>query len=154
MPRFTNFLKKFTIHFCKCFYLVTCFVRVTVSLLCRSQGRTISSPSTNKRGINWNKYLWYSNETDWTKPLHSNETVTLMKHATIYKNMRKWLVDFLRKFSSRGIKMLEWTQFASSNQSMYFNFARCWGPLDRGRFSVHSPFINKSMIRQQSVVQW
>ena len=36
-----------TIYFCMCLYLVTCSLGVTVSLLCRSQGRTISSPFTN-----------------------------------------------------------------------------------------------------------
>ena len=35
---------------------------------------------------------------------HSNETVTLRKHVTKYKNMRKLMVEFLRKFENRGIK--------------------------------------------------
>ena len=33
-------------------HLVTCFLRVTVSMMCQSQGRTISSSFT----INWNMY--------------------------------------------------------------------------------------------------
>ena len=41
-------------------YLLTCFLRVTVSLLCRSQARTISSPFANQIVINWNIYLWFS----------------------------------------------------------------------------------------------
>ena len=36
---------------------------------------------------------------------HSNETVTLRKHVTKYKHMRKWFVEFLRKFENRGIKI-------------------------------------------------
>ena len=36
---------------------------------------------------------------------HSNETVTLEKHVTKYKNMRKFMVKFLRKSESRGIKI-------------------------------------------------
>ena len=36
---------------------------------------------------------------------HSNETVTLRNHSTKYKNMRKWMVEFLRKFENRGIKI-------------------------------------------------
>ena len=47
LPRLTDFLRNSTIHFRMCFYLLTCFLRVTVSLLCRSQARTISSPFTN-----------------------------------------------------------------------------------------------------------
>ena len=35
----------------------------------------------------------------------SNETVTVMKHVTKYKNMRKWMVEFLRKFENHGIKI-------------------------------------------------
>ena len=36
---------------------------------------------------------------------HSNETVTLRKHATKYKHMRKWMLEFLRKFENRSIKI-------------------------------------------------
>ena len=37
MPRFSNFLKNSSIHFHIFLYLVTCFLRVSVSLLCRLQ---------------------------------------------------------------------------------------------------------------------
>ena len=33
---------------------------------------------------------------------HSNETVTVRKHVTKYKNMRKWMVEFFRKSENRG----------------------------------------------------
>ena len=46
MQRFSNFLKNSTFNFHRFLYLVTCFLRVTVLLLCRSQCRTISSPFT------------------------------------------------------------------------------------------------------------
>ena len=36
---------------------------------------------------------------------HSNETVTLRKHVMKYKNMRKLMLEFLRKFEDRGIKI-------------------------------------------------
>ena len=36
---------------------------------------------------------------------HSNETVTLKKHITKYKHMRKWMAEFPRKFENRGIKI-------------------------------------------------
>ena len=35
---------------------------------------------------------------------HKNETVTLGKHAIKYKYMRKWMVEFLSKSPSFGIK--------------------------------------------------
>ena len=60
MPRFSNFLRNSIIHFRTCLYLVTCFLRVTVSFLYQLQGRTITSPYTNEWGINWNLYLWCS----------------------------------------------------------------------------------------------
>ena len=38
---------------------------------------------------------------------YSNETVTLRKHITKYKNMQKWIenFEFLRKFENRGHKV-------------------------------------------------
>ena len=36
---------------------------------------------------------------------HSNETVTLRKHVTKYKTMRKWTVEFLRKFRNCYIEI-------------------------------------------------
>ena len=36
---------------------------------------------------------------------HSNETVTLRKHVTKYKEMQKWMVEFFNKSESRGIKI-------------------------------------------------
>ena len=37
---------------------------------------------------------------------HINETVTLRKHVTKYNYMRKWMVEFLRKFENRRIKIV------------------------------------------------
>ena len=36
---------------------------------------------------------------------HSNETVTLRKHISKYKNMRKLINEHLRKFENYGIKI-------------------------------------------------
>ena len=44
---------------------------------------------------------------------HINETVTLRKHVTKYKNMRNWMVEFLRKFENRGVKNVRVTRFLS-----------------------------------------
>ena len=38
---------------------------------------------------------------DW----HSNETVTFRKLVTKYKNILKWMVEYLKKFESRSIKI-------------------------------------------------
>ena len=78
-------------------YLVTCLLRVTVSVLCRSQGPTVSSPFTNSIGINCNMCIF-----DTQCEGHSNKTVTHRKHVTKYKNKLKWMVKFLRKSASRG----------------------------------------------------
>ena len=37
---------------------------------------------------------------------HSNETVTLRKQVTKYKNMWKWIVKFLRKFDNHNFKII------------------------------------------------
>ena len=37
--------------------------------------------------------------------LHSNETLTFRKNVNKYINMRKWMVEFLRKLKSRDIKI-------------------------------------------------
>ena len=36
---------------------------------------------------------------------HINETVSLRKHVTKFRHMRKWIVEFLRKFQNRDIKI-------------------------------------------------
>ena len=52
-----NFLRNLTSHFRMFSFFVTCFPRVTVSLLCRSQCRTISSPFTYQIWIHSTLYL-------------------------------------------------------------------------------------------------
>ena len=62
-------------------------------------------------------YLSLSNY--WTKTklfelvtgTYINETVTLGEHATKYKHMRKWMVEFLSKSSSCGIKIARVNSF-------------------------------------------
>ena len=82
-----------------CLYSITRFLRVTVSLLCRLQAVSmIHVPiypyliSEKRRKVR---------PCDW----HSNETATLRKHVTKYKHIRKWMVEFLKKFENRGIKI-------------------------------------------------
>ena len=73
---------------------------------------------------------------------HWDETVTLTKHVTKYKCMRKWIVKFLSK--SLLLKLLESTQFAWPNLSNYFNFL-CAIPrydvIESTRFLMRPPVI-------------
>ena len=86
---------------------------------------------------------------------YSNETVKK------YKNMRKWMVEFLRKFMV--IKLLE---FIAPNQSFYLGAKlhqinefilnlHCVGiRCDGGRFSVHSQFIEKFIHQRNTTSNW
>ena len=56
--------------------------------------------------------------------LHSNKTVTLSKHVAKYKHMRKWMVEFLSKSESRGVKIDRGNSIRITKLSIYFNFLR------------------------------
>ena len=51
-------------------------------------------------GIDSNMYIF-----DTACDRHSNETVTLRKHVSKYKNAQKCMVKFLRKAESHGYKI-------------------------------------------------
>ena len=53
---------------------------------------------------------------------HRNETVTVRRHVTKYKNMLKLIVEFLRKFVSHGIKI-------AHVNNLIFNFVYGVGPV-------------------------
>ena len=99
LQRFSNFLGNSTIHFHIFLYLETCLLRVTVSLLCRLQ-----AVSTLHVPIFPCLIIVKGDEIVRHCDRHSNETVTLRKHDTKYKNPKKWMIEFLRKCESRGIK--------------------------------------------------
>ena len=81
-------------------YLVTCFLRVTVSFLRLSQTlNNFVSP------IHFPIKLEKGDEIVRDCDRYTNKTVTLRKHATKYKHMRKWIVDLLSKSESRGNKI-------------------------------------------------
>ena len=48
---------------------------------------------------------------------HSNETAIFRKHVTKYKNIQKWMVEFLGKFENRGVKIARIT-FILINKSI------------------------------------
>ena len=100
MPRFSYILGNSTIIFLMFECLVTCFLRVTVSLLCRLQAVSkiyvpiypcliISEGRRNCSTFDW----------------HSNETATVRIHVSKYKHIRKLMLVFLGKFENRGIKI-------------------------------------------------
>ena len=123
-----KFSEKFHHQFSHFLYLVTCFLRIMVSLLCRSQRRTILSPFT-KLDRDKLEHVFF----DTACNRHSNGTVTLRKNISKYKNVRKWMVEFLRKFENCGTKikrvnsllMIKINKFTV----FYFNFLWCWGRL-------------------------
>ena len=86
--------------------------------------------------------------------IKGEETVILIKHVTIYKNMRKWMVEFPRKFEIHDIKIAQVNSILITEiyqfSVIYFNFVRCCGSVVMLTFlnepPVLSPFIEKSMV--------
>ena len=52
----------------------------------------------------------------------------LSLNVTKYKNIQKWMVEFISKSEIRGDKIARVYSIRMTKQSMYFNFVRCWGP--------------------------
>ena len=81
---------------------------------------------------------------------HCNETMTLWKHISKYKSIRKWMAEFLRTFENHCIKIVRVNSILIAininlqvfTLILYGVWVRC----DRMRFSVHSPYIQKSTI--------
>ena len=122
MPRFWNFLRNSIIHFRMFLYLVTCFLRITVSLQCRLQAvskiHVIIYPYLISE---WRRFVWNCDR-------QSNETVTLRKHVTKYETCENGWLNFSENFRI-VVKLLELTRFLSPNPSIhsyYFNFVWCW----------------------------
>ena len=115
IPWLSNFLKNSTINFRVILYLVTCFLRVSISLLCRLQAVSKIHIPIYPNGI-------IVKEDEIVRPCdrHSNETVTFRKHVTKYKNMRKWMVECRRKFESHGIYIARVNKLDSHNQINHF----------------------------------
>ena len=85
MPRLSNFLRNSTMHFRVFLNLATCFLRVTVSLLCRLQAmpkiHILIYPYLISEERRKCLTLWPAQQ----------RTVTLGKHVTKHKDMRKWI---------------------------------------------------------------
>ena len=57
----------------------------------------------------------------------SNKVATLREHVTIYKKHEKWIFEFLANLRVVTIKLLDLTEFASPDLSIYFNFVLVLG---------------------------
>ena len=99
--------ENFDVHFRMFLYLVTCFLRVTVSLIFRSQ----SHGCIRDKCCNLPYLISEGEAIVRACDLQSSETVTLRKYATKYKNMRKLVVEFQRKFEKRGDKIARVNSF-------------------------------------------
>ena len=55
---------------------------------------------------------------------HSVETVILNKYVTEYEQMWKWIVEFLSKFQSSGIKIDRVNSIGVSKPLIFFNILR------------------------------
>ena len=133
-PGHSDFLRNSTNHFRMFLCLVSCFLRITVSLLYRSQ-------AVSKIFVPLYPYLISEGRRIFRAcNRHSKEIATFRKHVTKYKNI-------IRNSESHGDKIL-WVNsvritklFYQCTIFLYGVAVRC----DGGRFSVLSPFIEKSM---------
>ena len=98
MPRFSHFLGNRTINFRTLECLVTCFLRVTVSLLCRLQAVSkIHVPIYPCLTISEGRQKLFD-------PLIGTATYPRLS-GNMLQNMRKLMWVFLGKFENRGIKI-------------------------------------------------
>ena len=100
MPRFSNFVRNYTIYFHMFLYLLTSFLRVTVSFLWRSQAVskihvTIYPFLTSELKRNCSS-LW---------PAQQQNRDSQQAYVTKYKNIRKFMIEFFQKFESRDDKI-------------------------------------------------
>ena len=81
---------------------------------------------------------------------HHNETVTVKKHISKYKNIQKSMIKFLKKFENHCIKIARVKSILitkSINLQLFTLIVYSVGVhCDRRQFSMHSLFIEKSMV--------
>ena len=119
--RISDFLRNSTIDFCMFSHFVTCFLRVTVSLLCWSHAVSkIHIPIYPILIVIGTKLLELVTGTT-TKPRLSGNMLPNIKRC------KDLLANFSENLRVVVIKLFELTQIASPNPSIYFSFARCWG---------------------------
>ena len=75
---------------------------------------------------------------------HSNETATLPNNVTKYKQVRKWMVEFLSKSESRGMKIARVTSIRMTKSIKNINFLHDvprGDVIKRTRFLMRPPVI-------------
>ena len=138
MPRLADFLGNSAIHFRMFLYLVTCFLRVTVLLLCRSQARTISSQFTKMERVSLIQLVTGIATKLW---LSGN----MFPNIKICEN--GWS-NFSENLRMVGIKIARVKSISITKSIIKLNL-NCSVEVcgDRGRFSLHSLFIEKFMLQ-------
>ena len=115
-PRLSDLLRDSTIHFRMFLCMVTCFLRAR--LYQRDMFKFISL------SFQWRETKLFDIVTaTGTKPWLSRNMLPNSKTCK-----KEWS-NFSENLTVVATKLLELTQFASLNQSIYFNFLWCWGPL-------------------------
>ena len=61
----------------------------------------------------------------WPCDRHSIETVALSQLVTKYKNMRNWMVQFLRKFKNVQLKLVEILDLITKIYQFSYSFSFC-----------------------------
>ena len=123
MSRFSDFLGNRTINFRMFECLVSCFLRVTVSLLMPATSRvkdTCTNLSLSNNQCRETKLFALLIFTA-TKPRLSRN---MLPNINKCENGCWYFSENLRIVA---LKLLELAQFASPNLSIYFNFVWCWG---------------------------
>ena len=116
-----KFSRKSKINFRMILYLVICFLRVKVSLLCRLQAVPKIHVPIFPYLMWWKKKLFDLVTCTATKPRLSGD---ILPNINTCKNGWSHFSESLRIVAS---KLLELTRFTSPNQSIYFIFFRSWG---------------------------
>ena len=148
MPGFSHFLGNRSSNFRMFECLVTCFLRVTVSLLCRLQAVSkIHVPIypcllISKGRRNCTTFDRHSK--------FSNGTATVRKHVNqIFAACENLCWYFSENLPIVALKLIELTQFALPNLSIYFNFVWCWGvrcDIDIFKITAHAQSINNESL--------
>ena len=122
IPGFSHFLGNMNINFRMFEYLVTCFLRVTVSLLCRLQAVSkIHVPIYPCLIINEGRR---NSSTFWSAhaAIKLRLSENMLPNINIWEN---WYCYFSENLRIVALKWLELTQFALPKQSIHLNFAWC-----------------------------
>ena len=72
----------------------------------------------------------------WNWDPHSVEPVTLSKYVTEYEQIWKWMVEFLSKFQSRGIKIDRVNSISVYKSIIFFNILSAIAPWVKSSWAI------------------